>query len=176
MKEDSGGSYCVDANVFIASWSKMYPPHVFPSLWEQIARHRKDIVLIEPVYDEIDPISKSDEKRWSSDSGLRKQHPLRAWLINNQFSPAPVDDQVERLALDLERKYEIKNESEGVDEVDLKVVAYAKKMDKKIITFENDQPNIPKKKYKYKIPLVCKAEGVGCTPFVDMLKDLNIRI
>ena len=56
------GKYCVDANVFITAWYISYPPRIFSPLWDQIAQHRTDIVLIKSVFDEIEPILSSDRK------------------------------------------------------------------------------------------------------------------
>lgn len=38
--------YCVDANVLITTWYGGYPPHVFRTLWKQLAQCRNDITLI----------------------------------------------------------------------------------------------------------------------------------
>ncbi|MDI6782030.1 MAG: DUF4411 family protein [bacterium] len=56
------GRYCVDANIFIAPRYNGYPLHIFPSLWKHLSERRSDIILIEPIFDEIEPISPADKK------------------------------------------------------------------------------------------------------------------
>lgn len=69
------GKYCADANIFITGWYISYPPRIFYPLWEQIAQHQADIVLIKPVFDEIEPIPSSD-RRLAIDT-IKEKYPLR---------------------------------------------------------------------------------------------------
>jgi hypothetical protein len=84
------GQYCVDANIFITAWYINYPPHILSSLWEHIAECRDDIVLIKPVFDEIEPISSSDHKL--SRDKKREKYPLRLWLEESNFPVSNVSD------------------------------------------------------------------------------------
>ena len=165
--------YCIDANIFITAWNVSHPTDVFPGLWRKLAHHRTDVVLIKPIFDEIDPISQQDRNKTEREKA--DKYPLRVWLINNHFTSAPLDESVEKLSLSLEKKYEIRDGPGGVNENDVKLIAYAKVHDKIIVT-EEKQPNKPKKKYKYKIPLVCNEQSVQCIDFVEMLRRLNIEI
>ena len=77
----------------------------------------------------------------------------------------------------LEKEYQIRKDSKrGVDENDLKLIAYAMLYEKTVVTEEGKQHNKPEKKYNSKIPLVCKEQGVECINFVEMLRRLDIKI
>lgn len=189
-------NYCIDASAFIAAWNVSHPIDVFPSLWSQLANRRDDMVLLKPIFDEIDPISPQDRNKTEKEKA--DKYPLRMWMINNQFMPTPLGEStknrdlelfsasqspphisevdIERESFKLEMEYKIANNSKGVDEKDLKLIAYAKLNKKIIVTEEGKQPEKPKKKCNYKIPLVCKEQGVECINFVEMLKCLGIKI
>ena len=168
------GQYCVDADIFITSWRYSYPMKIFPSLWNQLAQHANDIILIAPIHGEIEPISSADKNL--SHTEKKTKYPLRTWLNANQFYETPVDDAVNRLSLGMEQKYQIRNSSRGVGKNDILLIAYAKIMDKTVVTYEAIQTQKPGKKYNYKIPLVCKDEGVNCINFIDMIDALGISI
>lgn len=69
-------NYCIDASTFIAAWNVSHPIDVFPSLWSQLANRRDDMVLIKPIFDEIDPMK---------DRSKTDKYSLRMWMINKQF-------------------------------------------------------------------------------------------
>ena len=92
------GRYCLDANVFITGWNDTYPIKNFPSLWEQIAQHQSNIILIEPIYNQI----------------IVKKDPLTEWLKKNHFFSTSIDDETEKLSLKWEGKYQITGQSRGV--------------------------------------------------------------
>ena len=59
-------NYCIDASAFIAAWNVSHPIDVFLSLWSQLANHRTDMILIKPIFDQIDP------KKDKADKSLRE--------------------------------------------------------------------------------------------------------
>ena len=166
--------YCLDANIFIDAWNQSYPMKSFPSLWKEIDNHQKDIVLIKPIYDEIDPMSSADKELSLQDK--KEKFPLRMWLDGKGFQATAIDNKVQENSLILEKKYQVKEESKGANRNDITLIAYAKIMGKTVVTFERIQTQIPGKKYNYKIPLICKEENVNCIDFVGLLEKLNIRI
>lgn len=168
------GKYCVDANVFIAAWYINYPPRIFSPIWNQITQHRADIVLIKPVFDEIEPISSSDRKL-AIDKKSEK-YPLRVWLEDSRFAVPDISNEVNAVSLDLEIEYETDNTSKGAGQIDITLIAYAKVTRKTVVTLEAEQPQKPKKKYKYKIPLICQEQKVDCINFITLLDQLDIRI
>lgn len=189
-------NYCIDASAFIAAWNVSHPIDVFPSLWSQLANRRDDMVLLKPIFDEIDPISQQDRNKTEKEKA--DKYPLRMWMINNQFMPTPLGEStenrdlelfyasqspphisevdIERESFKLETEYKIANNSRGVGEKDLKLIAYAKLYRKTVVTAEGKQHNKLEKKCNSKIPLVCKEQGVKCINFVEMLKRLGIKI
>jgi hypothetical protein len=166
--------FCVDANIFITAWDSSYPISVFPTLWGQLARFKDNIVIIKPVYDEINPISPADRKLDLSKK--REKYPLRMWLEDNQFTETLIDDMVENLSLKLELEYEIDDISKGASQNDITLITYAKINNKTVVTLEAIQPEKPKYKKNYKIPLICKEQNVICINFIKMLSQLSIKI
>ena len=166
--------YCIDANTLITAWNVCYPKEVFSSLWKKLAFHRSGIILIKPIFDEIDPISPNDKKMTKQEKA--DKYPLRTWMIDNQFAETPIDESVESRSLELEKEDQIRSNSKGVSENDLKLIAYARLNEKTVVTEEGKQPNKPGTKYNYKIPTVCAEQGVECINFVDMLRLLQIQI
>lgn len=156
----SSADYCIDASAIIAAWQKDYPKDVFPSLWPQLAEHRTDMVLIKPIYDEIKPIT----------------NPLRVWMVDNGFDSIDIDGEVEELSLLLEKDYQVREESKGASRNDIKLIAYAKMNNKIVVTDEEEQPQKPIKKYKYKIPLICDEQETECINFIEMIRRFRIRI
>ena len=167
--------YCVDANVFITAWHSSYPINVFPSLWKRLAESRDEIILIKPIFAEIDPISSQDKKKLTPVQ-KREKHPIRMWLEDNQFVETPMNDNIDIISLELEKEYGISDVSNGAGQKDISLIAYAKTMNKIIVTLEAMQPQKPSKRYNYKIPLICCEQNVECINFVTMLDNLNIRI
>jgi len=149
----------VDSNVFITAWDQDYPPSTFPSLWKVLAKHHGDIVLIKPIYDEINSVSD-----------------LHMWLMEKSFNETVIDELIEEESLCLEGEYKIDDGPKGANQTDIKLIAYAKIMQKTVVTLEEEQIEKPKKKKNYKIPLICYEQGVKCIRFVEMLNSLGIRI
>lgn len=168
------GQYCLDANIFISAWNSRYPLMVFPSLWEQLAQCRNDLVLIKPVFDEIDPVSSADTKMPLSKK--REKYPLRVWMMENHFEATAITDEINAVSLELEKAYETNNDPKGANQNDITLIAYAKVEIKTVVTFEENQPQKPGKKNNYKIPLICDEQGVECIKFVTLLERLDIRI
>lgn len=170
------GKYCLDSNIFITAWSYSHPRDVFPTLWEKLIENKESIVLIKPIFEEIDPIDTETKKKLKADK-LKEVSHLRLWLDKYQFFPTPIDDAaVEEEALQLEREYKTRNLSKGAGSNDIRLIAYAKLKKQIVATFEEKQKQAPQKKFKYKIPLICEKERVECIDFIDLLRRLDISI
>ena len=168
------GQFCTDANIFLTAWNSVYPIRILAPLWKEIANSNNDIILIKPIFDEIDPISPADKKL--SLSRKKDKYTLRMWLLDNNFTETSWNDDLDALSLSLEQEYEIKDISKGASQKDINLIAYAKEMNKIVVTFEETQRQKPLKKFNYKIPLICQEQNVECINFIQMLDALNIRI
>lgn len=168
------GSYCVDANIFITAWHVNYPIKILPSLWKEIANKKEEIILIKPVFDEIEPISSPDNEL--NIEKKRTKYPVRMWLIENGFTETLIDDDINKTSLELEKTYEINDISKGVGSKDILLISYAKEKNKIVVTLEGNQTQKPKEKYNYKIPLVCQEQQVKCFNFIEMIEGLGIKI
>ena len=76
-------------------------------------------------------------------------------------------------SLQLERKYEVSEFSKGCSVNDMALIAYALEFDAIVVTGESYQVNRPGERRNFKIPLVCKEEGVEFTQFIPMLESLG---
>ncbi len=166
--------FCLDANVLITGWNVTYPPRIFMPLWSQIATHAASIVIIKPVYDEIDPIAVQHKKL--SQEEQRELYPLRVWLEETSFQVATPDDESSLLSLRMEREYEVINASKGADQNDITIIAYARTHELTVVTLESEQKQLPRKKSNYKIPLICSEKKIPCITFISLLDRLGITI
>ena len=80
------------------------------------------------------------------------------------------------MALELGRRYETKEKGKGANKNDMALITYAKIKGYTVVTLEAKQTTIPEKKSKYKIPLICKKEGVRCIETIEMLREFHIKI
>lgn len=168
------GRFCIDANGLITSWNVYYRPTVVPSLWQQLSLNKLDILLVQPIFDEIVQISAVDKKLPIEEQ--RRRFPLRSWLIDHAFTATDLTPDAEVLSLQLEREYETDQYSKGAGQVDINLIAFAKLMSKTVVTYEGRQPEAPGKKSNYKIPLICREQNVECIDFITMLERLQICI
>ena len=181
-------SYCVDANVFITAWYQTYPIKLFPNLYQEIKNKLSNqIIIIKPIFDEIGPLSKGDldtlthtpssKKEKEEQEKLLENHSLRAWLKKEMhIDETPINDDVEVLALELEKKYEVTNISKGASPQDIKLIAFSYLGNHTVVTLEAEQKEKHRKKSNYKIPLICKEENVKCIKFIEMLEACEVRV
>ncbi len=87
----------VTANVFITAWYVSYPPRILSTLLEQSAECRNNIVLIKPVFDEIEPVLSPDRKL----SRIKKEvkYPLGMWIEEVDFSIPNMSYEVNHISL-----------------------------------------------------------------------------
>jgi len=166
--------YCVDSNIFITSWNKNYPPDLFSGVWSGLSSKKDQLVLIKPIFDEIDRPVDGDEKMMSPEA-FRRKYPLFHWA-RNHLDASPLDEGAGNLAAELRDRYDAGRGGSGVGLNDIMLVACAKHHGYPVVTLEKEQPNRPFQKNRYKIPAICKAEGVRClNSFVDLLRDLEFK-
>ncbi len=166
--------YCIDANIFITAWNITYPPEVFPTLWDQLRRARESIVIIKPIFDEIDPVAPSDKNLTRVD--LENKYPLNFWMKDSKFIVKEISYEIDTEAINLEREYETDEYSKGAGAIDIKLIAFAKHEKHTVVTLEKYQVQNPTIKSNYKIPLICTEQNVQYIDFIKMLQELGIRI
>ncbi len=152
--------HCLDASALIQAWASVYPPAVFPALWQQLKRPKDKLTIIKPILDEIKP----------GHGGLRE------WPDSNGFSATSIAHDTESESLRLRTDYEIASTTKGVNKNDIMLIAHANIQNKTVVTPENYQTTRPSNKCNYKIPLVCETEGVTCIRFIEMLEKLGVKI
>jgi hypothetical protein len=141
---------------------------VFSTLWEQLSIRYDQLVLLKPIFDEIDPADAGVHQLSPSEYAIR--YPLRYWVERSGLIIETVTDEINIESLKLERKYEISNISKGASQIDITLIAYAKITGLTVTTLEAQQPQRPGSSSKYKIPLICQDEGVSCINFVELLQ------
>ena len=168
-------SYCVDTNVFMTAGYKTYSQKIFPTLYQRMQEKLVgNIILIQPVFDEIEPI---DNRKKKDKEKLRETHPLRIWLEEVlRIEETQLDDTVKQKALDLMVKYETDENGKGANEADISLIAFALLKDQTVVTLEAQQNQKPNKRSNYKIPLICQQENVECIDFVELLARFKIVV
>ncbi len=166
-------SFCLDANALITPWYILYPPKIFPTLWEELAKRRGSFIIIKPIFDEIEPYPGGHKPNTT-----HPDCPLRNWLINKDFKPELNlgGNEMHNTLFALEKNYDTRRTEQGIGKNDAHLIAYAKVHGNSVVTYEEIQDNAPREKRNYKIPLVCKTEGVACITFIKMLEELGVRI
>ena len=155
--------YCLDANILMTFYSSNYPYSVFPGLYKQLEEKIPDSsVILSNIFDQM----RIDEAlmAWLKSTGIKATKlPRKAKFVN--------------LAEELIDKYKPnKRYTKGVDENDLKLVAYAKAEGLTVVTYESEQPNKPVILSKYQIPAVCEVEKVNWLPPISYLSELEISV
>lgn len=166
--------FCLDANVFITAWYRSYPPRIFGPIWKGLANETERIGFIRPVYDEIDTIQA--QHRHLPRTVIADLYPLRNWIDENPFRVTELDGHVEKLSIKLEMEYEVGEDTKGAGENDIRLIAYSMISGETVVSLEVDQKQAPTKRSKYKIPIICREQGVRCIGFVELLDELGIHM
>ena len=152
-------SFCIDSNCLITYW-ELCPLDRFPSLWHQLEKHTGTIVLLDNIRKEI---HEKDE--------------LHRYIDRKKIVVMNFGDENEQQVLDLQKEYKFGTKTQGCDQNDIKLIAYAQRHGLTVVTQERSKKKasaIDKKNYK--IPHVCSKESIPCINFVGLLKALDIKI
>lgn len=150
--------FCVDTSAWLDGWQRYYPPDVFPSLWTKLDEliAAGEIVSSEEVYVELE----------------RKADDLHDWVKARKQMLIPLTAQVQELALELLREYpRLVDTLRGRSKADPFVIATAMEMQSAVVvtgelpTGRLDKPRIPD---------VCRAKGIPCMTFLQMIRDLKL--
>ena len=150
-----------DASSIIHGWDH-YPPKQFPPLWKWIAGGlRRKITAFAKL-------------RLQRSKSVRRT--ATSWLRAEDMTCVKMTAEAVIKAAEIKSTLEIVNEKyhpRGVGENDILIVASASVERHRLISNENRQPDIPDKKAKYKIPLVCDLPEVtvDCIDFLTLIKE-----
>ena len=149
----------LDASSTLYAWDN-YPHEQLPGLWrwlsQQIAIRELTIAAV------------------ALEEAAHKSPECAAWLKTRQITVLPVTEVILTDALRIRKVLGIEGESygSGVGENDLIIIATARAHKAELLTEEARQPNLPKKRHKYKIPAVCDLPEVkvSCLNFLEYFK------
>ncbi len=146
--------YCLDASVLITAWS-LRESSEFLEFWNKLATpaSAEKIIIIKPIFDEI------------------KEPPLREWL-DKHYKGANIELADKKNALDLRKKYQVKETAKGIGFNNTILVAYACRKRYIVVTNEAKQPKYEGPQWNKKTPLVCEEQKVRCITASKMLEEI----
>lgn len=151
----------IDASSWILAWSH-YPIQDFAKVWEWISEEIKidNIQTIEVIHREVANRSEGCSK-WLYDNGVTYPDVSGKHLL----------DRGVEIKRNCNITQNIKNNSHGINDNDLELIAIASLTNRKVITEESpDQGNgTPPQPMNYKIPLVCRLNNVEVANFEEMM-------
>lgn len=150
--------YSIDTSSLILAWREQQPPDIFESVWKHVDGLIDDGVLraSEEVLEEL----------------KKKDDALLEWADDRPHLFIPTEEPIQ-----LEVKKILKTHKKLIDEratrssADPFIIGLAKSRNAAVVT--NESPTNSKKRPH--IPDVCKAYGIDCISFVDMLRAENFR-
>lgn len=149
--------YCVDTSGWLDGWQRFYPKDVFPSLWTRIEERigTGDIITSEEVYIELS----------------KKADDLHDWVMQRKQMLVPIDEPIQRRVSELLGLYPrlvdtLKNRSTG----DPFVIATAEIRGAVVVSGEIATNKLDKPR----IPDVCRAHGIRCITFLEMIRELKL--
>lgn len=151
-----------DASSTISAWDN-YPIRQFPRLWDWFGQHVQSgaIALPSVAFQEV---------------GFKAPE-CTDWLDSNGVVKLPVTNAIARAALMIKGKLGVVNDryGPGVDENDILIISTAFVHGAPLVSDEAVQALPPQNLLKYKMPTVCRMDGVGvsCIRFIDFLKEGN---
>jgi hypothetical protein len=149
--------YCVDTSAWLDGWQRHYPKDVFPSLWARLDAiiSSGQIICTEEVYIELQ----------------RKDDDLHKWMMSRKQMLVPLDEAIQNRATVLLREYpRLVDTLRGRSKADPFVIATAIERGAVVVTGEV----LTGKLEKPRIPDVCRAKGIACIGFLQMIRDLRL--
>jgi len=154
--------YVIDTSSLIDLRFDVYPPDVFPSLYKLLTKVTERIIILDEIHAEIEENSKyKGVLEWLSDEMKIDPYPTRRLA------------EVSRMEEDYEA-----GAGNGASVVDIRLIAFPKYagFDCKVVTSEGNQKTPPKEPKHYKIPLICRLEGVECIDLLSFLRENRIKV
>lgn len=151
--------WCFDTSALIEPWVRHYPPDVFQTVWDQLAKLADAGVIGAPVDVRIELERQSD--------------PLTEWAKTLKSFFVEADRQVMECYTDIINKHpkfmKVNSTKSGADPF---VVAHAEILHIPVVTYETHA----KKDAAPKIPNVCDLRKVTCVSLVEVLRQEGFKV
>jgi Domain of unknown function (DUF4411) len=151
--------WCFDTSAFIEPWVRLYPPDVFPLVWEKLQYLSENGTIVAPidVLNELEK-QKDDLYVWAKRTPQMFIEPDRDVM---EVFTAIVNDHPNFMKVDSTKS--------GADPF---VIALAESKEFTVVTYET----FAKQNAAPKIPNVCSARNVRCAQLVDVLREEGFRM
>lgn len=146
-------AYCLDSSVLIESWVRLYPPDLFPSLWDKFD-HMIDeghLVASEEVLHEIEA----------------KQDGLYRWVKTRSKLFLPTDEATQTVVKEILEKFpKLVDTMKNRNRADPFVIALARVTSSIVVTEEKNTgtPDRPR------IPIVCEHYNIKCMNILGLIR------
>jgi hypothetical protein len=148
-------SYCIDTSALIDAWRVIYPPDLFPTLWDNDLTDLISEGLLVAPQEVLDELKQRDDElfEWAKDQ-------------NHKEMFKDLDEEQVNLVRQIESKFpgliDIKKSTADADPF---IIALAKSRGLTVITSEKSRPRKPN------IPDVCKAYDVKCVTLQEFFRE-----
>lgn len=151
--------YCFDTSAFIEPWRRLYPPDVFPAVWEKLddlIGTGRLIATIE-VYEDL----------------KRKDDEILEWAKIRKDIFLPIDDGIQETLIEILGTYpRLVDSKRGRSGSDPWVVALARMEECAVVTYETPSGNLDKPK----IPDVCQDMRIDSMNLLDLFREEGWRL
>jgi hypothetical protein len=150
--------YSIDTSALIEAWIRLYPPIVFPSIWQKLEEIivNGDLRATEEVLHEIE----------------KKEDQLHKWAKGNSQLFVPLDGNIQITVADILAKHpRLVDERKNRSQADPFVIALALNNTVTVVTLEQS-----KNLNKPRIPDVCSAMNIKCITLVEMFIELKWKL
>lgn len=160
--------YLLDSNVFIQAHRMYYPFDVVPGFWRKLIEltDREIIISIDKVKKELlyNPKEPDELGKWCIDN-LHDD-----FFANSEDCVTDYGEIVNWVNSNPQYNQNAKNEFMNTDLADPWLIAYAKKYDCILVTYEISAPEMKK---RVKIPEPCRHFGINCITPIEMFRELK---
>lgn len=147
-------SYCIDTSAIIEPWVRLYPPDLFPSLWENLERLVDDGSLIAPeeVFHELN----------------KKEDDIFQWARERSKMFVPLSTEVQLAVKEILAEFpKLVDTMSGRSRADPFVIALAKVSGRTVLTYEKHSGT----DQRPRIPNVCAHFGIRCMGIVQLIRE-----
>jgi hypothetical protein len=145
--------YCMDSSALLDGWRRHYPPDIVPELPDMLHSLAVDGRLLIPE-DVVKELGKKDDD-------------LTAWVKAQKDAIVPLSEAIQEVALEILGRFARLLESRsGRSGADPFLIATAEVLKAMVVTGEDFANSLEKPR----IPDVCKARGIPCGKFIDVIR------